>query len=271
LESNGAPEHDDAGRLRYPLHGRIGNLPADSLSIEYDEASGRLEVVGEVLESRMFFKRIRLRSRIRFHAGIADVELLDDVTNELSQPATMQLLYHINVGSPVLGPGARVEAPLDALAPKDALSAGEIGRWNEFDAPQDGYAERVYFATLRGDDSKRTAVMLRSPIKGCALAVSFNSSTLPHFILWKNTAAESDGYVTGLEPATNYPNQRSFEQQQGRVVRLEPGDTASFRLTLHPLTDTETIEKMSARIRSLQGDQPADISSQPRADWSPGA
>ena len=51
LESNGAPEYDPAGHLLYPLHGRIANLPAQSLSIEYDEASGRLDVIGEVLES----------------------------------------------------------------------------------------------------------------------------------------------------------------------------------------------------------------------------
>ncbi len=60
LESNGAPEHDGEGRLVYPLHGRIGNLPADSLSIEYDEASGRLEVIGEVCEAKLFFKNLRL-------------------------------------------------------------------------------------------------------------------------------------------------------------------------------------------------------------------
>ena len=28
LESNGAPEFDDQGRLKYPLHGKIANVPA---------------------------------------------------------------------------------------------------------------------------------------------------------------------------------------------------------------------------------------------------
>ncbi len=87
LESNGAPEYDNEGRLVYPLHGRIGNLPADSLAIEYDEASGRLEVIGEVCESKLFFKSLRLRSRLRVHAGSGQVDLLDDVTNDLSKPA----------------------------------------------------------------------------------------------------------------------------------------------------------------------------------------
>lgn len=271
LESNGAPEHDDTGQLVYPLHGRIGNLPADSLAIEYNEASGRLEVIGEILESRMFIKRLRLRSRIRFQAGKPDVELLDDVTNELSDPAKMQLLYHINVGPPVLGAGAKLEAPIESLAPKDDLSASEIEHWNEYDAPQQGYAERVYFTRLRSDETNLTTAMLRSADGECGLGVSFKTSGLPRFVVWKNTAAESDGYVTGLEPATNYPNTRSFEEKQGRVVEIAPGETAAFRVKLHPLCNAEAVEAMSKRIAALRGDEQPETHNGPRPGWSPGA
>lgn len=271
LESNGAPEFDNAGHLIYPLHGRIGNIAAQSLAIEYNEASGRVEVVGEMLESRMFVKRLRLRSRIRFQAGNANVELLDDVTNDLAKPATMQLLYHINVGSPVLDKGAKLEAAIDQLAPKDSLSASEVESWNDYDSPQDGYSERVYFARLRADDSNLTTAMLRSADKQTGLAVTYNTNGLPRFVLWKNTAAESDGYVTAMEPATNYPNTRSFEQSQGRVVQIEPGDTKSFRLKLQPLTDTQKVKEVSDQIQKLQGDFPPKISQLPKPGWSPGA
>jgi hypothetical protein len=271
LESNGAPEHDHAGHLVYPLHGRIANLPASALSIEYDEASGRLEVIGEILESRLFFKRLRLRSRIRLNAGSSDVELLDDVTNDLSQPATMQMLYHINVGPPVLGEGAMLEAPIESLAPKDTLSASEIDHWNEFGPPQDGYEERVYFARLRSDASRLTTAMLRSADSQCGLGVTFQTSGLPRFILWKNTAGPGDGYVVGLEPATNYPNARSYEEKQGRVVEIAAGETAPFRVTLHPLTSREMVDALASRIKGLQGEEPGRIDSKPKPGWSPGA
>ncbi|MCP4887646.1 MAG: aldose 1-epimerase family protein [Planctomycetaceae bacterium] len=271
LESNGAPENDAHGNLLYPLHGRIGNLPASSLSIEFDEASGRLELIGEVLESRLFFKRLRLRSRIRFQAGSPDIELLDDVTNDLSKPTTIQLLYHINLGAPVLGEGAVLEAPVETLAPKDALSASEIDQWNQFGSPEEGYAERVYFAKLRSDESQLTSAMLRAAEGNLGFAVSFHTGGLPRFVLWKNTAAESDGYVTGIEPATNYPNQRSYEDKQGRVVELDAGQTKSFRVTLHPLTNAEAVAEMSKRITDIQGEHQPDIHSTPRPGWSPGA
>jgi hypothetical protein len=271
LESNGAPEKGADGQLRYPLHGRIGNLPADSLSIEYDEASGRLELIGEVLESRLFFKRLRLRSRVRFQAGRADVQLLDDVTNELSQPTSVQLLYHINLGVPVLDEGAVLEVPLESLAPKDERSAAEIEQWNQFGPPQPGYAERVYFAELRSDPSRMTAAMLRASDGQLGLGVSFHTGGLPRFVLWKNTAAESDGYVVGLEPTTNYPNERSYEASQGRVVDLEPGQTTSFRVNLHPLTSPEAVAEMSQKINTLRGEERPEIHRAPRPGWSPGA
>ncbi len=271
LESNGAPQHDEKGQLVYPLHGRIGNLAADSLSIEYDEASGRLEVIGEVRESRLFFNNLTLKSRLRVHAGSPKVELLDDVTNELSTPTTIQLLYHINVGEPILGEGSAVEIPLDELAPKDSLSAGEINEWNEYEAPESGYAERVYFAKPRADEANECVALLRSAKGDRGMSVTFKVKGLPRFILWKNTGAVSDGYVTGLEPATNYPNERSFEEKQGRVVEIGAGETRAFRVSLTPLNDEESVQEVSERIAAITGEEPTQVHKVPRPGWTPGA
>ena len=43
LESNGAPEFDEDGRLKYPLHGRIGNKPAREVSVEIDSERDPIE------------------------------------------------------------------------------------------------------------------------------------------------------------------------------------------------------------------------------------
>lgn len=271
LESNGAPEHDDQGRLVYPLHGRIGNVPADGLQIEYDEVSGRLELIGDFRESRLFFTNFRLRSRLRVHAGRATVEILDDVTNEGSRPTSMQLLYHINVGVPVLENGSKLIAAIEELAPKDSLSAGEIDGWNDYGAPESGYTERVYFAKLRSDESNLTTAMLQNADASQALAVTFGTKTLPRFIVWKNTADRADGYVTGLEPATNYPNTRSFEASHKRVIEVQPEETVCFRVTLDPLTDAERVAEVRQRIEKIAGDLPPSIHSTPRPGWSPGA
>jgi hypothetical protein len=270
LESNGAPEHDDRGRLVYPLHGHIANTPADALSVEFDEASGRVDLVGETIETRLFFKRLRLRSRIRIHADRNDVELLDDVTNELSVRTPFQLLYHINVGAPVLGEGSKVSVAVEELAPRDDHAAGEIERWDRFDGPTSGYQERVYFGRPVADDAGMSHAMLENASGNQGLDVRFKTSTLPWLAIWKNTADLADGYVAGLEPTTNFPNPHSFERDHGRVVWLDGGQTESFRVTLSPLADAEAVERTRETIQKILGDQSinTEVSSVPREDWS---
>lgn len=270
LESNGAPQFDEQGRLVHPLHGHIANLPADSLSVEYDEASGRVELVGETIEARMLVKRLRLKSRIRIHADRNDVELLDDVTNELSSPTTFQLLYHINVGGPVLGKGAQVQIALEDLAPRDDHAAEQIDRWDTMDGPTPGYRERVYFGRPLADEAGMAHALLQSADASFGLDVRFKTSTLPCFVLWKNTADLADGYVTGLEPATNFPNPVSFEREHDRVVSLGGGDTASFRVTLCPLADAAGVQRTGETIRKIINEQSVkmNVSKTPRPDWS---
>ena len=54
--------------------------------------------------------------------------------------------------------------------------------------------------------------MLRDQAGDKAVVLRFRKDQLPAFTLWKNTAGLRDGYVTGLEPATNYPNQLPFKR-----------------------------------------------------------
>lgn len=271
LESNGAPEHDACGRLIHPLHGHIANTPADAISVEFDEASGRIELVAETIEARLFFKRWRMRTRVRIHADRNEVELLDDVTNELSTPASMQLLYHINVGPPVLGKDATFSMAFDELAPRDPHAADGIEEWARLPGPTSGYQERAYFARPLPDESGVAHALLADAGRNRGLAVRFKTSTLPWFVLWKNAADSSDGYVCGLEPATNFPNPRRFEHDHGRTVELAGGETVSFRVTLAPLTTRAAVQQVEEVIRKTSDDHTVSISKFPRNDWSIGA
>ena len=65
LESNGAPEFDEkTGRLKYPLHGRIGNKPAHHVEVSVDGDSGEIKVTGVVEESRFHFLKLRMTATI---------------------------------------------------------------------------------------------------------------------------------------------------------------------------------------------------------------
>ncbi|MEL7336602.1 MAG: DUF4432 family protein, partial [Planctomycetota bacterium] len=274
MQSNGAVEFDENDRLRYPLHGRVGNLPAGSISIDYDSASGRVDLIGHVVESQMFVKRLHLRSRVRVYAGGRDVEILDDVSGELSTPQTMQMLYHINIGSPILEENARIVAPIARLTPKDdhaaqdmtsdtATASGNADDWSRIPAPTTGYSERVFFVEPQADDGDRTRIMLKNADGDAGMGISYGTKQLPHFVVWKNPGAIADGYVVGLEPATNLPNRHSFEKQHGRVVMLEDDTPYAIRLTLHVLNNAESVSAFEDQIKLLGDGVESQIDLQP--------
>ncbi|MBU6277048.1 MAG: aldose 1-epimerase family protein [Planctomycetes bacterium] len=268
LVSNGAPDFDTSGHLRHPLHGRIANLPAHHLDVTLDEATNTITLTGAVDETRFLVHALRLTTSLTVRADRPRISWCDTVKNISERPATMQLLYHVNLGPPLLAPGAEVVAAVEELAPRDAAAAADVPAWNRYDAPRAGRGEDVHLARLKPDANGRATALLVAPGGGRAAALSWTAATLPCFTLWKNQGGLADGYVTGLEPGTNFPNPRSFEETQGRVVPLAPNASATFDLALELLTG-DAIAAERRRIESLVPGGPR-IHSAPRPGWSPG-
>jgi len=265
LVSNGAPDFTPEGRLLHGLHGRVANLPARSLEVVLDEERGTLTAEGIVDETRFLCHALRMTTTIRLSAAQAGIAWTDTVRNLSDRPATMQMLYHVNLGPPLLARGTAVEMAVAELAPRDDRAAADIPTWNTYDAPRPGRPEDVHFATLHAPGG-RAAALLVAPGGRQAARLSWDTATLPCFTLWKNQGGLADGYVTGLEPGTNFPNARSFEESQGRVVPLAPGETMRFDLAIEHLSAT-AIDAERRRITGPVAPVPA-IHSQPKAGWS---
>jgi len=94
-----------------------------------------------------------------------------------------------------------------------------------------------------------------------------NTKQLPCFTLWKNTGAAADGYVTGLEPGTNFPNPRTYEGRQGRVVKLDAGGSAVFQVGLEIHDGAEQVQKAEQAISALQAGVTPQVCQRPQAPW----
>jgi hypothetical protein len=271
LESNGPPEFDDAGRLLRPLHGRVANTPARRVELIIDEAAGLLTLRGVVEESRFLFQSLRLTASVTTALGSNEFTWMDEVENLGGRPAMLQMLYHFNIGQPLLRPGAEIIAPVAAVAPHTAVAASEgVERWNVMPGPRPDSSEQVYLLDLAADDASETAVLVRGLTGEQAIRLRFNKQELPCFTVWRNTPAEQDGYVLGIEPGTNYPNPRTFEDKQGRVVRLAPGQRWSATVSAAWLESEDAIAREQAAIGKRATNAP-QVAPKPRADWSVGA
>ena len=273
LTSNGPPGPDPDGNpveSPLPLHGRIANIPAHRVELLIDDTGpGRITLTGEVDESSLFGSNLRLTTSISVAAGGKEFEIRDTITNRAAAPAESQLLYHINVGPLFLEKGSRFVTPAPEIAPRDPRAAEGASTWNVCGPPEVGYAEQVYFAKPVANDRGESFVLLRNAGGDKGLSVHFRTDRLPCLSLWKNTAAEPDGYVCGLEPATNFPNHRSFERSQGRVVKLGPGESyqTHVRIALHD--HLENIAALEAIAAGLTGDKPPTVHSSPQRGFSP--
>ncbi len=271
LHSNGPPGHDPASGQFLPLHGRIANQPAHYVEVQVElgelDPPHQLRIIGQVDEATLFFANLQLTTTISSTPGSNRLVIRDEIQNRASKPAELQVLYHCQFGPPFLGEGSRVRAPIREVLPRNARAAEGIDRYDIYTGPVCGYVEQVYFYHLLTDQQDRTLALLHDDRREKGVALRFNKTELPHFIVWKNTAAEADGYVTGLEPATNLPNFKSFEREHGRVIPLPPGGTYSCSLAIEVHDTPAGVTRVLQEIDALQGQIKPVVHSQPVAEY----
>ena len=131
------------------------------------------------------------------------------------------------------------------------------------------FVEQAYFFELAGRRGTReTLAMLRNAAGDKASLVRFSLGDFPCFTLWKNTAGQSDGYVTGLEPGTSFPNNRGFERKKGRVLTLAGGESRKTTLVVETLDTKKAIKEVEAEIKALQKTVKAQVHPQAIARFS---
>lgn len=263
LDANGPPGPEGT------LHGRIANIPAHYVEVAVaTDGPGTISVTGIVDETSMFGPCLRLKSTVQTVAGSNRLSIVDEIINLAAGTAEMELLYHTNIGRPFLEPGAKFVAPIATVVPRDRIAADGIGTFDTYAAPLAGFSEQVYYFDLVADRNGRTQTLLKNAHGDKGVGIGFDKRQLPCFALWKNTAAEEDGYVTGLEPATNFPNLKGFERKQGRIVKLGPRERHTVRLDIDVLATPQAVHEVEGQIAALQRGHEPTVVRDPQPKWS---
>ncbi|MDG2013181.1 MAG: aldose 1-epimerase family protein [Pirellulaceae bacterium] len=252
VEFAGHPGEDDGKMLT--LHGRIGNIPATRIEVSVDnQAPHRIRVRGTVEEKRFKFGVFDLQTEISTLPGSREFTVTDRLVNRSEYAKEYQMIYHSNFGRPILQKGAQFLAPVASVAPFDEYAAKDLDTFPVYLGPTKGYGEQVYCLQLHSDEQGRTAVALINENATQGVRLNYDTGTLPFFTLWKNTDTETDGYVTGLEPGTGYPYNRSVEREEGRVPQLEPGGEVKFQLDFELLENAANVESARREIEKIAG------------------
>ena len=264
LEFAGHPGHDEAVDRDLTLHGKIGNIPASQVQVLVSKApTTEIRIRGIVHESFFNGPRLKLRADLVIRPGEAGFRIEDTVSNRGGQEQEFQIIYHANFGTPLLEEGSRVYAAASSIAPMDDHAAKSINRYSIYEAPQPGFQEQVYLAEPLADEAGRTTAVLVNAKQDLAVSLQWPVQQLPYLTIWKNTAAKKDGYVTGIEPATGYPYNRSVERQAGRVPTLPPGGTREFHLDVAIHDGASEVKAALESVSKIQATRQTKFSRQP--------
>jgi hypothetical protein len=230
LDQFGAPTVDQD--QAFGLHGRASSLAATHLSTRAPSSASddpELQVTAELRQASLFGENLRLERELRTRFGSASFTLEDRITNLGVDPQPHLLLYHLNLGWPLLGPGATVDVPAERTTARDADAEPGLADWEQVPEPADRYPEQV----LRHDlaEVPRATVTVSNPAVGLRLRLHVDPRVLPHVFQWR--LLRRGTYVLGIEPA-NSPaiGGRGEARAQGALPELEPGETRRYALTV---------------------------------------
>jgi len=219
----------------FPLHGVIGQTPAENVCVSVDE--NEIVLTGKIRETALFGHNLEMERRIVIPADGAEITVNDSIMNLNPEPESVFLLYHINFGFPFLDEGLEIRLPKGKIKPRSDFAAEHIADMGKITAPVDGQQEMVYFCL---PDEKEAGVTLSNKNLGICAKIVYDSVRLPVLTQWK--CMRSGDYALGIEPGTSFIRGRKEELENGYNVEI-PG----FRSFKYGFTVTvEDIQRQSS-------------------------
>jgi hypothetical protein len=228
LTQAGPPGEEDGELLGQ--HGNINHLPAwrvnHGLEWQGDDCCFWLE--GQMRDVSVFGHDLLLTRRISANLGESHFVIADEVTNMGSAVAPYMILYHFNLGFPLIAAGTLIDTPSLEIIPRDEDAARGVKISNIADEPQRGYREQVFFHRLKADEYGVVKARAVNRNLGLALTITFKQQELSEFTQWKMMGEKT--YVMGLEPGNCRPEGRPAARRRGALSELAPGESRSNRL-----------------------------------------
>src|SRR5262249_43433773 len=194
----------------FTLHRKGGKIPASEVEVVIDRSAPyRIRVRGRVDERMFYGPKLELWTEISTEPGSNTFRIEDEVKNYGAYDQEFQIIYHSNYGPPLLEAGSRFVVAAREVRPFNAHAAKSLNQFAEYVAPTKGFIEQVYGIIPFTDAQNRTTVMLSNAAGDKGVTMSYRIDQLPFFTQWKNTTAVEEGYLTGLEPGTGFPANRS--------------------------------------------------------------
>ncbi len=217
ISAVGSPCVDNGETL--PLHGNIANTPCEHYF--YNESETEITVTG-IIRDAYIFGTSYLMTRVYSFSKTENVFTVSDkVENIGNTVAPCMLLYHINMGYPLLSENSKVFIPANSVKARNAHAEEFIDSRLQMEAPQAGYEECCYYYDVKENNGTASVGIYNEDIKK-GVKLSYGKDTLDYFTQWKMMGEKE--YVLGLEPGNCTPDGRDVLRQKGVLKELKTGE-----------------------------------------------
>lgn len=207
-----------------PVHGTIGNTPCDRIWWTEDETSIHIHAI--INDSWGFGRKLVMEREIICQKKENTLTIRDTVENCGEAESPLMLMYHMNIGYPLLSEKAILDIPSVRVEPRNDHAAKDLDKWKEILPPQNAYEEQCYYHFFE----KEGRATLYNPEINKGLTISFDPENLDQFVQWKNTGYRD--YVMGLEPANCTPDGRDIVRKKGTLKFIAPGERKTYEVTV---------------------------------------
>lgn len=239
----GSPCNDEGEELG--LHGRISNIPAEEAyaGTEWADDVPVMVVKGKMRQARVFGEYMVLKRKISCKYGDNRIFIDDTVENCGFNTEPLMILYHFNLGYPLLSSKSYFVAPSEKVTPRDEEAKKGIEEYDRFQMPTPGYKEQVFYHDLRADAEGKTFAALVNPAQKLGVAIWFNKNQLNRLTQWKQMGEGE--YVLGIEPCNCHVEGRAKARKQGILEFLKPGESRNFNIEIEIIEGMERIKELS--------------------------
>jgi hypothetical protein len=246
---------------RYGTHDRIGIVPASHFTFGERWEGDRcfLWAEGTVRQEIVYGENLLLTRRYEAEVGASSFTLHDVVRNDGFYSTPHQLLYHFNIGYPVVDDGAELLAtaagPVSGSIFGDDPGATE--RYHTFSAPErEFFAEAYEIPRTVGADGRAATAVVNRGFKaidgGLGVYINYDPSTLPTYLEWRMMGEGL--YAVGMEPSTNGFKTIPELLEAGYPVMMEPGEERTYQLEFGVLAGGEAIDAFAASLPSVNAE-----------------
>lgn len=246
LMNVGTPCEDNGEKLG--LHGRISNTPAENVAsdIVWEEEKPVLKIRGKMREAKISGENLVLSREIVCKCGENRFSINDTVENYAFKTEPLMLLYHFNLGYPLLNANAHLLVPTKILKPRDDEAKKGSDSYNLFQKPTAGYKEQVVYHDLKTDRDGNTCAALVNEELELGVAIRFSKKQLFNLTQWK-MMGEGE-YALGIEPGNCYVEGRVDARNKGILEYLKPGEVRNFKIDVEILDGGAEIDRIMDEI-----------------------